>query len=413
MDYTFLNNIIPKYLIFNKCQGYIFRATKNLFINSLSQLYLDSSILKENIMKKHVYYLMPILVLAIGLLVVGCSEDNGTEPEPEVNHYVGWVVGEHIGSFGLIYYTANSGTSWTRQGDAASIPCNSLDDVVAIDENTAWAVGSPSAEGYAVVIRTTDAGETWIRVGSATELPGIELAGVDAIDAQTAWVAGDSGAVLKTTDGGATWTELTPDIPDSVIFGMVDVVNQNPDIIWAGGEDYTDNTHVAYRSTDGGTTWQDMLEGLFVDSENYAIIDIAALDENVVWAVGSGGGAYVSIDCGETWTDTDPGMAWYHINGVAPVTQNIAYIACDNDHIMRTDDCGGSWVEQTCVGDSAAGFGEYLGVTCIDENIVWMVSSDINGGQIFNTLDGGENWNLQLFQTNGMLRRVSIVNDLK
>ncbi len=357
---------------------------------------------------------LPLIIslMALCLCLAGCSDDNGTDPEPEVEHYVGWAVGQENGGYALIYHTENSGTTWTRQGDASQIPTSSLSDVAAVDENIAWAVGDPS-DGYAVILKTTDGGENWTRTGSEVDLPNIELDGVDAFDAQTAWVAGDSGAVLKTTDGGATWTDLTPDIPDSVIFGMVDVVSQNHDIIWAGGDDYTDNTHVAYRSTDGGATWEDMLEGLFVDSETYAIIDIAAFDANTVWAVGSGAGGYVTSDGGATWTDTEVPIAWYHVNGVSPVSADIAFIACDNDNVFKTTDRGATWQQQTCVGDTSVGFGEYMGITNIDENIAWMVSTDLNGGQIFNTLDGGENWHLQLVQLHGNLRRVSFVADLK
>lgn len=349
-----------------------------------------------------------LISLAFGVFV-GCGS-NDPEPEPEIEYYTGWAVGQHSGSFGLIYHTANSGTTWTQQGDASQIPCFSLNDVVAVENLVAWTVGE-SEGGYAVILKTTDGGNSWVRTGSASELPNIELAGVDASSAQTAWAAGDSGIVLKTTDGGDTWVNLSPDIPSSVIFAMIDALGE--DILWAGGEDYADDTHVAYRSTDGGSTWVDALEGLFPGTEQYCIIDIAALNENVVWAVGSGGGAYVTTDGGGTWTDTAPPMSWYHVNGVSPVTNNLAFIACDNDAIFKTTDCGDTWVQQTCVGDSAAGFGEYLGITNIDQNIVWMVSSDINGGQIFSTLDGGENWTLQLFQTDGAFRRVSMVGDLK
>lgn len=363
-------------------------------------------------MRKSIDILFLTSIAAIGLWITACSDDNGTDPEPEVEHYVGWVVGSETGGYGLIYHTEDSGTTWTRQGNASQIPTSALNDVAAVNENTAWVVGTPS-DGYAVIVKTTDGGENWVRQGSTDNLPNIELDGVDAFDGQTAWVAGDSGTVLKTTDGGATWTDLSPDIPDSVVFGMVDVVNQNHDIIWAGGEDYTYATHVAYLSTDGGQTWEDKLEGWFVDSETYAIIDIAAFNEEVVWAVGSGGGGYISSDCGETWTDTEVPIAWYHVNGVSPVSADIAFIACDNDNVFKTTDRGTTWQQQTCVGDSSAGFGEYMGITNIDSNIAWMVSADLNGGQIFNTLDGGDNWHLQLFQPNGNLRRVSFVGDLK
>lgn len=363
----------------------------------------------ENKMKR-VSGLIILFAICMSLWFMGCSDDNGTDPEPETEHYIGWVVGSEVGGFALIYHTENSGTTWTRQGDASQITTSSLQDIAAVSKNIAWAVGIAS-DGYAAILKTTNGGVTWVRKGSPANLPNIELAGVDAFDDQTAWAAGDSGVIIKTTDGGETWTNISSDIPNTIFFGMIDALDENT--LWAGGGDSNDSMHVAYKTTDGGATWTNALEGWFPGIQNYAIIDIAAFDDNIVWAVGSGAGAYVTSDGGQTWTDTEVPMAWYHVNGVSPVSADIAFIACDNDNVYKTTDRGATWVRQTCVTDSLAGFGEFMGITNIDPNIAWMVSADVNGGQIFNTLDGGENWNVQLFQTNGIFRRVSFVGDLK
>ena len=75
----------------------------------------------------------------------------------------GWAVGE----YGYTYYTRDGGASWEKQGGFCAIDENTgylvggdfLYDVVAVDPQTAWAVG---IDGY--VIKTVDGGETWQQV---------------------------------------------------------------------------------------------------------------------------------------------------------------------------------------------------------------------------------------------------------
>jgi photosystem II stability/assembly factor-like uncharacterized protein len=84
----------------------------------------------------------------------------------------------------------------------------------------AWAVGY-DCPGYwgepgceEVVVRTIDGGATWTR-----HAPGIAASvggDVAAASGQTAWVVGPAGAVRFTEDGGATWrtqaTSATTDL---------------------------------------------------------------------------------------------------------------------------------------------------------------------------------------------------------
>jgi hypothetical protein len=67
-------------------------------------------------------------------------------------------------------------------------------------------------------------------------------------DAQTAWIAPfNQSALLKTTDGGATWSDPAQAVPAGVTPNMVDALSATT--CWAA-----DGTHVIFTS-DGGATW--------------------------------------------------------------------------------------------------------------------------------------------------------------
>ena len=75
-----------------------------------------------------------------------------------------------------------------------------LRNVKAVNDNVLWACGNSG-----VVLKTTDGGTTWAAVTSPNA--GSTIYTVDAFDATTAWVTGTVGgsadvSIWKTTDGG-------------------------------------------------------------------------------------------------------------------------------------------------------------------------------------------------------------------
>lgn len=73
----------------------------------------------------------------------------------------------------------------------------SLEAIFMLDATTGWVVGTGGT-----ILRTTDGGTTWTLQTSGTT---VDLNGVHFLDASTGWVVGDHGLVLATSDGGATW----------------------------------------------------------------------------------------------------------------------------------------------------------------------------------------------------------------
>ena len=75
---------------------------------------------------------------------------------------------------------------------------NPLLAAAALDANTVVAVGD-----FGTILRSTDGGASWTLQSSGTTNG---LLGVSFVDANTGTAVGGSGTILRTDDGGASWT---------------------------------------------------------------------------------------------------------------------------------------------------------------------------------------------------------------
>src|SRR5262245_42770084 len=78
------------------------------------------------------------------------------------------------------------------------------------------------------------------------------LRGVSAVSDQIAWASGSGATVLKTSDGGATWTKISV-TTDRVDFRDVDAIDVKTVYLLSIGNGPASRI---YKTTDGGATWQ-------------------------------------------------------------------------------------------------------------------------------------------------------------
>jgi len=109
----------------------------------------------------------------------------------------------------VIYRTDNGGKTWSFQ----TLPSNlgSIEDISFVDPNYGIALSGPEA------FHTRDGGKTWIKVkdprNCVDEGDGVyegKPASVYLLDSSFQWIAFDDGRVLKSNNGGQTWTEAQP-----------------------------------------------------------------------------------------------------------------------------------------------------------------------------------------------------------
>lgn len=200
-----------------------------------------------------------------------------------------------------------------------------------INPDTGWVVGSGS-----FVAKTEDAGETWRYL--ETPLVNVWFREAFFVNDTTGWIVGkDGGAgpsrVLKTTDGGESWTEQTG-LPIETLYSIF-MLDENSGVIGGG-----DNT--LYYTTDGGANWN--LATFNIDGEK-DINGLFFLDAAHGWAVGEKGLILFTDDGGVTWTDQSY-TTTTELEDVYFRNPLEGWAVGDDYLILITSDGGATWTEQ-------------------------------------------------------------------
>ncbi|OFY52393.1 MAG: hypothetical protein A2X22_00485 [Bacteroidetes bacterium GWF2_49_14] len=276
---------------------------------------------------------------------------------------------------GGIFKSTNFGTNWTPIfEDAVSLSIGDM-DIARTNSSILWVgTGEPNAgggshtyEGYGVY-KSTDAGATWTQSG-LTNVGSIGRVKIHPAHPDTVFVAAmghlfadnSERGVFRTTDSGATWEKVLY-LSDST--GAVDLaINpQNGNVIYAAlwersrrpdYQNYCGNTSGIWRSTDAGTTWIELTEGLPNGQRVGRIgIDLCDANPDVLYAVYSDSisfaGTYKSTNGGDTWAKT-VGTAnesssynwWFSEIDVDPINPNIAYLS--GFLTFKTTNGGNTW----------------------------------------------------------------------
>ena len=128
------------------------------------------------------------------------------------------------------------------------------------------------------------------------------------------WAPGGDRGLFKTVNGGATW-ELVLEISENT--GVADLAfdPRDPDVIYAAS--YQRRRHVGvlvaggqesniYKTTDGGATWRQLSHGLPSADRGRIAIAVSPMQPDVVYALvaasGNASGFFRSTDRGESWT---------------------------------------------------------------------------------------------------------------
>ncbi len=245
------------------------------------------------------------------------------------------------------------------------------------------------------VWKTTNGGTTWQSIFDEQLWPAIGDIVIDPNNPETVYVGtGDANissytylgdGLYKSTDGGTTWQHLG--LENQRIISKIVLHPTDPNIIFVGSMGLPfirDNDRGLYRSTDGGTTWEQVL---FI-SNQAGVIDVIMdpFNPNILYASGwdrvrnnteslvTGPGAKVfrSTDGGDTWTELGNGLPTGEMGrtGLAYsyLTPGLIYaMFMDTDSqlggIYKTTDGGDNWEPMMINGleNAMGGFGWYFG----------------------------------------------------
>ena len=254
-----------------------------------------------------------------------------------------------------------------------------------------------------VLLRKDQAGQEYI------------LSSVYFLNADTGFVVGNYGIILKTTNGGISWTELICNTWDMMPFNSVFFTNIDTGYIagyWGlvktidGGNNWTflntgttgslssiyfTNDYTGYvagdgkilKTTDAVVTWNQL-------STQEKVYKVYFVNFNLGFARGINGTILKTTNAGNTWQSLNTGVSW-------PVTvlcfpdENTGYAlgyVNDDPKIIKTTDGGKSWTEIIAPQKSMQAT-----IYFTDANTGYFFKSyEESEQQIFKTTDGGISW---------------------
>jgi photosystem II stability/assembly factor-like uncharacterized protein len=342
--------------------------------------------------------------------------------------------GYACGDNGKAIYTVNGGSSWQSYTtgttmnllaldiNGSTMICTGQDGKIFKYNGSIWtaidykmlsksevrsvSMVNPSAfytcGGGGFINISTDAGVT--RTYQANPMQG-KLSDIYFHNGNLGWaVASNNKAILRTTDGGGTWSfQGGVSVTKTLVrkqntsgnignpFAM-HPTNKDGMFILAGS--------VLRRSLDKGETWVQLASG--IAGGNCHSFFVNALDTNLMIAsMGSSGGrVIVSTNYGQTWTNsiasinlTSYGMPLE----VDPNNPNIVYLAPDNAPLRVSTNWGGTWTLLSG-GEAGGTFRSPCDVIVAYDNPNTIIIGDgvtgVGSGKVWKSTNGGMNWTL-------------------
>lgn len=240
------------------------------------------------------------------------------------------------------------------------------------------------------VLRTTNGGSSWttVTLPNSTLTPSGNPASSNRdicfVSTSVGYISGEDG-IWKSTNGGVNWTNVTP--PNPVGTGSASCWFRNADVgVWGYGS-CGDTVVTFYRTTDGGANWSGV-------TYSHTVTDVAVggmtYQSGTFYASGGSGKFWASTDDGATWTLSNTNSGGWQEDLIS--TGSSLLIASANG-----TSCGSTGGGKVLVSFNG---GSSWSTTSFPGTVMWGVSmySSTDGwavgdvGAAYYTTDGGVNW---------------------
>jgi photosystem II stability/assembly factor-like uncharacterized protein len=336
-------NLLEGYYFYRMTAGDYSSEKKWLCINKLSG--------RLN-MKSFIQTLFFFLLVTQICFAQWYQQNSGTDKNLSAVQFIDANNGFVVGDSGIILRTTDAGNNWEIQPSETDLPLN---DIFFLDENNGWIAGGYVNTGggfwaYGIILRTTDGGTTWSK---QLEDSLDRHSGIFFKDSLNGWCV--AYRILKTTDGGVNWSEvigLSWEVWNDVYFKNLDTG------IIVGVRFGEGRGSAAYtiETTDGGLNWY-------------------GGDLPVGFPAGEGGlGGVCSSDSASVFA----------VGGIQTFPGNVSY-----GIIAKTTDWGTTWAIDNIPGPP------FSDVYFTDETNGWIVGVN----RILSTSDGGVTWTIQMSDT--------------
>ncbi|HSW53719.1 MAG TPA: YCF48-related protein [Ignavibacteriaceae bacterium] len=350
-----------------------------------------------------------------------------------------------IGNAGTLARTTDGGATWdlletSINGNFIKITFN--------DDLNGWILGTsidPYYNQTPYFLRTIDGGITWVQ-HTITSF-NVYFSDMFFLNNNIGWVVGNEGKIFKTTDGGVSWIDKSPQQMYSTYFRSIVFRNENEGII-SGYTDYESKFIIGY-STNGGNSWNlkyspialggvefetnIALDSIFITTSRSGLI-LRSSDKCYTWSfcmdtpidelycadflnnglgiAGSDSGAFlISTNAGASWAKKNTGyQAW--LNSVQCATENFftasghgGTYSSTFPYILTSTDAGTTWNNHTRLLPNPINI---YGIDIINDQTAFICGSyDYSNHYIYKTVDAGMSWQ-QVYNSSS-----SNINDIK
>jgi photosystem II stability/assembly factor-like uncharacterized protein len=295
--------------------------------------------------------------------------------------------GVACGAGGTVIYTSNGGSTWQQY----TIPTTK--ELLSVDQKSSTVIAS-AVDG--IVIKSTNSGSAWSTIDYKIVTKS-DVRSVYMMDPNTYFSCGGGGFIRKSTDGGNTFTfQKNP-----MMANLVCIYFSNSTNGWA----VSSLNNAVIRTTDGGNTWS-LPAGTTIatswtlkqSGSNNIGNDFCLhpTDKKAIF-VCMGKVIYRSGDVGETWTQTatvNTTFSSAHSFYISPkdtakmLVEISSGVGSSSHKLMRTTDYGASWTDV---------LGTYTGTSYgmpleMDQNHPDTIFLGPDGGVLMRSTDFGATW---------------------
>ena len=291
----------------------------------------------------------------------------------------------------LVLFLPGSGNAqWIQQTNPSG---KALHSVYFINSTTGFSCGDTGT-----VLKSTNGGFAWFNIN--TGIPsGINMTDIWFLDDNTGYCSGGvgslSGKIFKSVNGGGSWTEVF----DTTGTGFRTLFFMDANTGWVVGAD-----GVVKYTSDGGNAWSSRNVNISSLTDVYAL----SADTVFVSGFGSGGSIVKSTNGGVNWTFTSVPGDFADFKFVTFANSNTGYaggLKFGGGGVMgKTTDKGLTWNV----------LGTYSGpvpyeAVAISEDVVFFVRTD---DTVSVTIDGGNAWSREPAETDGFDKSISVKDGL-
>jgi len=285
------------------------------------------------------------------------------------------------GDVGIVAKSTDGGMTWaTNNFQLTTTLFNDVKEVP--NTKTVVAVGRQRSIGTRQVLRSTDLGGSWSAIDTSVDT---DLQGVSFVDSQIGYACGTNSQVLKTTDGGLTWTPVTRPTATNFTLQAIEFVDANTGWVIvnlgvvSGGN--------IFKTTDGGMTWNQQTTGT---ADQLSSLDMVDANVGYITLNSSNRPIYKTVNGGMTWTPVPTPFTTAQIRSVRALNANLVYLGINGgaNRVGKSIDGGATWQQITLPATA-----DVVSLDFSDANTGYVAGQSINA--LFKTTDGGATWSFQ------------------